>query len=338
MSYLQKQIGEDEASAETACIQYSLIIPVYKNELNIQSLLAALSQFSQDFGEGLEVVFVVDGSPDRSEELLAAQLPAQSYPSQLISLSRNFGSFSAIRQGLLMARGTYFAVMAADLQEPIALIHEFFNCLKQDVADVVLGQRLSREDGMSAGFSHLYWGFYRRFVMPGIPSGGVDVFGCNNIVRDALMQMRELNTSLLGQLFWVGYRRCFIPYHRQPRQAGKSAWKLSRKIRYLLDSLFSFSDFPIIVLMGVGITGVVLSIVLGFTILILRIVGGIVTPGYTPIVLILLALGSIIIVGQGILGGYIWRTLQNTMDRPLVLVARQQAYHSSMNDTRPISE
>lgn len=311
---------------EPAPIESSLIIPVYKNEANIVSLLAALANLRQAVGKDFEVVFVVDGSPDRSYEMLEAALPQQIYRSQLIALSRNFGAFAAIRSGLMMAQGRYFAVMAADLQEPPHLIIDFFDCLRKDAADVVFGQRLSRSDGLSGHFSQMYWGFYRRFVIPGIPSGGVDIFACNAMVRDALMEMRELNTSLIGQLFWVGYRRCFIPYERQARREGKSAWKLSRKLRYLLDSFFSFSDIPIIILMVVGILGIVISIILWFTILLLRLFGDIVVPGYTPIVLILLGLGSVIITGQGILGGYLWRTLQNTMERPMALISKHQQY------------
>jgi polyisoprenyl-phosphate glycosyltransferase len=310
----------------TTEIDQSLIIPVFKNELNIPSLLVALDELSQQVGDGFEVVFVVDGSPDRSYALLEDALPEQPYASQLVALSRNFGSFAAVRCGLTYARGQYFAVMAADLQEPPNLVYEFFECLKKDAADVVFGQRMGRSDGGGSIFSNFYWGIYRRFVMPGIPAGGVDIFGCNELVRESLLQMRELNTSLIGQLFWVGYRRCFIPYHRRARKEGKSAWKLSRKLRYLLDSFFSFSDLPIILLFTVGAVGLALSIVLGISVLLAWLLGGITTPGYTPIVLILLSLGSIIIMGQGILGGYLWRTLQNTTNRPIVLVAKRNLY------------
>jgi polyisoprenyl-phosphate glycosyltransferase len=307
-------------------INQSLIVPIFKNEANIPSLLAALEELSRDVGDGFEVVMVVDGSPDRSYALLAEALPQQRYPAQLLALSRNFGSFAAIRCGLSYARGQYFAVMAADLQEPPSLVHDFFDCLKKDAADVVFGQRMGRTDGKGAVLSNIYWGFYRRFVMPGIPSGGVDIFGCNELVRESLLQMRELNTSLIGQLFWIGYRRCFIPYHRRARQEGKSAWKLSRKLRYLLDSFFSFSDLPIILLLSLGLLGLLTSIILGAFVLLAWLFGGITTPGYTPIVLILLGLGSIIIMGQGILGGYLWRTLQNTTNRPIVLVAKRNLY------------
>ena len=307
-------------------IKHSLIIPVYKNEANLPDLLVAIDEFGRYYGSSFEAVLVVDGSPDHSYQVLQTLLPQQVYAAQLICLSRNFGAFSAIRCGLQYARGEFFAVMAADLQEPPHLIYDFFKCLEQDTADVVFGKRTGRSDGLSGIFSRIYWGFYRRFVISGIPSGGVDIFGCNNLVRESILDLKELNTSLVGQLFWVGYRRYFVPYERQVRKHGKSAWKVRTKLRYLFDSLYSFSDLPIIVLLFLGTTGLAISFLLGVSVLILRLLDKIVVPGYTPIVLIVLGLGSIGIIGQGILGGYLWRTLQNTTNRPTALVAKRTLY------------
>ena len=100
-------------------IRHSLVIPVYRNEENISDLLQALAELARNI-EAFEVVFVVDGSPDCSMSLLSERLPAMPFAWQLIELSRNFGSFAAIRQGLALARGEFIAVMAADLQEPCA--------------------------------------------------------------------------------------------------------------------------------------------------------------------------------------------------------------------------
>ena len=109
----------------------SLIVPVYKNEENIPDLVAALSELARAM-PGFEAVLVVDGSPDRSAELLTQMLPDAGFAAQLILLSRNFGSFAAIREGLRHARGRVFAVMAADLQEPPDLALAFFHRLLAD--------------------------------------------------------------------------------------------------------------------------------------------------------------------------------------------------------------
>ena len=125
---------------------YSLVVPVYRNEESIPTLLTELAHMNERLEKQLEVVFVVDGSPDASFQRLALLLPRVSFRSRLLVLSRNFGSFAAIRTGLQTASGKFFAVMAADLQEPPDLIIAFFEHLRQDEADVIVGTRMSRED------------------------------------------------------------------------------------------------------------------------------------------------------------------------------------------------
>lgn len=312
-------------------ITYSLIIPVYKNEKNIPSLLDALEQqLTNDFGAEFEVVFVVDGSPDKSFELLSGCLPSAKFCSQLVTLSRNFGSFSAIRTGLESARGHFFAVMAADLQEPPELVGQFFRELAAGRADVVFGKRVSRSDGfLSDIFSKLFWKTYKRFVIADMPEGGVDVFGCNQAVKDVLLKFEEVNSSLVAQLFWIGFRRLYIPYERRERAHGKSAWNFNRKFRYMLDSIFSFSDLPIMALLWIGLFGCTLSIFLGIVIFLFWFFGAITEPGYTPIMLGLLFLGSLIMTSQGIIGCYVWRTSENTKRRPLAIVVSNTKFNGS---------
>jgi len=168
----------------------SLIIPVYRNEGSIAELIEVLDALAAQLAAPLEVVFVVDGSPDDCMSLLANALPCTRFASQLIVLSRNFGAFAAIREGLRHARGEFFAVMAADLQEPPELALQFFHTLATEPVDVVLGTRTVRADGaLDRLASRLFWGTYRRFVQPDIPAGGVDVFGCNRAFRDRLLAL-----------------------------------------------------------------------------------------------------------------------------------------------------
>jgi glycosyltransferase involved in cell wall biosynthesis len=137
---------DDGKSGRDRAFDFSLVIPVYLNEENINDLLEAVFSLKEKLNGTLEIVFVVDGSPDRSYALLAEALPSYPIAAQLLALSRNFGSFAAIRVGLEAARGKYVAVMAADLQEPPDLVESFFNILQRDEADVVFGARKSRED------------------------------------------------------------------------------------------------------------------------------------------------------------------------------------------------
>jgi polyisoprenyl-phosphate glycosyltransferase len=299
----------------------SLVIPVYKNEENLPRLLRELEVFAAAFPDTLEVVFVVDGSPDASLRILRDCLPLWPVRSQLVELSRNFGSFAAIAAGLRCGRGSLFAMIAADLQEPLELVTQFHQRLRSGDADVVFGYRTGRTDAwFSQLLSESFWRLYRRFVLPDMPKGGIDVFGCTRQVRDRLLEMKELNTSLIALLFWVGFRRMFVPYERRARLEGRSAWTIGQKFRYALDSIFSFTDLPIKALLLLGVVGTSAACIAGATVFVGWSLGHIPVLGYTPLMLVISFFGGLTALGLGIIGQYLWLSLQNTRGRPSYIV------------------
>jgi glycosyltransferase involved in cell wall biosynthesis len=308
-------------------MKYSVIIPVYQNEESIARLIDVLSKMEKSLDGQLEVVFVVDGSPDQSYELLKQSIENVDYPVQLLAHSRNFGSFPAIRTGLTAARGKFFAVMAADLQEPPELLLNFFLALVADECDVTIGIRNKRSDPLSSRLaSHIFWGIYRKLVVPEMPEGGVDIFGCNQVFRKQLLQLEESRSSLIALIFWLGFRRKFIAYERQSRQEGKSGWTFAKKVDYMLDSIFSFTDFPIRLLTRTGAIGSVLIAIVGIIVLMGRLLGVIEVPGYTAIMIAILFFGALNLLGLGLVGTYAWRSYENSKRRPLAVVALH--YHN----------
>lgn len=312
----------------------SLVVPIYKNEGSLDALLDAVDDICAELGEVIEAVFVIDGSPDRCEELLRARLPQRHFVSQLITHSRNFGAFAAIRTGLEHARGSAMAVMAADLQEPPELVVEFFRQLNDDRADVVVGRRVGRDDPIGSRVaSAAFWRLYRRFVQSQVPPGGVDVFGCTAAVRDALLRFEEAHSALVGQLLWVGFRRVEIGYERRPRlDGGKSAWSFRAKWRYMSDSVFAFTDLPIRVLMNVGMAGMLSTLAAALAVLGLRLGGVIDVRGYTPLMLAVLFVGAMNLFGLGIVGAYVWRAYENTKRRPLAIPRSIDRHHPEALD------
>lgn len=300
-------------------LKYSLVIPVYRNASNIAPLLDALAGIANELGPSFEVVLVVDGSPDDSYAQLARLLPAQKFRSVLVNLSRNFGAFAAIRHGLSVASGSQTAVMAADLQEPPELAVALLRRVENG-ADVAFGIREGRNDPpLSKVMSHAYWSLYRRYVVPEIPRGGVDIFALNHAMRERLLGLSEANSSLLAQLFWLGGQRAFVPYTRRAREIGTSAWTFRKKLRYLMDSVFSFTDLPIRLLLVLGMSGLLTSIVLGLLILVAKFTGHVAVPGYAATMLIVLFFGAFNSLGLGIIGNYVWRAYENTKQRPLTI-------------------
>lgn len=310
---------------------FSAVIPVYRNEPSLPQLVAELGEVAAELrqrtAEPLEVVFVVDGSPDRSYQVLAELLPSAPFRSQLLLHSRNFGSFAAIRSGLAAASGSAFGVIAADLQEPTELLIEFSTALQGDACDVVVGCREKREDPLATRLaSAVFWRLYKRLVIAEIPKGGVDVFGCNERFRDELLRLEESNSSLVGLIFWLGFRRAEISYSRRERRHGKSAWSFGRKLNYLFDSVFSFTDLPIRLLLFFGLGGLVISLVLGLVVIGAKAVGEIPVPGYAATALTVLFFGGLNALGLGIVGTYAWRGFENTKGRPLAVVRLQRSF------------
>ena len=299
----------------------SLVIPVYKNEANLDRLLAELAKLAGQAAGDFEVVFVVDGSPDRCLPILREKLPTLPFKAQLLSLSRNFGSFAAIAAGMTSARGANLAVMAADLQEPPELILRFFEILGAGGADIVFGVRGRRSDPwLSELASNVFWYLYRKLVIRDIPRGGVDMFACTREVRDQLLRLQGVDTNLIALLFWLGYRREYVVYDRQPRLEGKSAWTFGKKLRYCINSIFNFTDLPIQLLLWAGTAALFLAFAATVLVVAAKLHGDIQVPGYTPIVLATLFFGALTSLGFGIVGQYLWLALQVSRRRPNYVV------------------
>jgi glycosyltransferase involved in cell wall biosynthesis len=314
----------------------SLIIPVYRNEASLPDLLDAVAKLDQAVGMPFEAVFVIDGSPDRCYEILRERLALCGFASQLVLLSRNFGSFSAIRAGLQAGRGDCFAVMAADLQEPPELVIQMAAILRADEADVVLGVRNARNDPATSRLtSGLFWALYRRYVIPEVPAGGVDIFGCNKVFRDELLSLAESHTSLIAQVFWLGYRRRFVEYERRAREHGTSAWTFRKKLSYMMDSVFAFTDLPIRLLLRAGGVVALLSGLFAITVVVSRLAGWIAVPGYAITILAIIFFGALNLFALGVVGSYAWRAYENSKARPLHLVLRRHAWPAPSTEDSP---
>ena len=307
----------------------SLIIPVYRNEASIPELLAELQGLHQALAGALELVFVVDGSPDRCHELLRTLLPRTGLDATLVLLTRNFGAFAAVRMGLQQARGDTFAVMAADLQEPPELVLRMQAVLAEGQADVVVAERSGRHDPFWQRWqAALFWALYRRYVVPEMPPGGVDIFACNRAFRDALLDLGESRSSLIAQIFWLGFRRAGVPYERQPRRHGQSAWTWRKKLAYLADSVFAFTDLPVRLLTRVGALGLLVAAVLGVVVLFGKLSGLIGVPGYAMTLIAILFFGALNLLSLGIVGTYAWRAYENTKQRPQAIALRVDRFES----------
>ncbi|MGH2854792.1 MAG: glycosyltransferase [Solirubrobacteraceae bacterium] len=296
----------------------SLVVPIYRNAASIVALVETVERIAEQVEGELEAIFVIDGSPDDSRKRLVGALQGSHLRARVVEHSRNFGSFPAIRTGMSLARGSRIAVMSADLQEPPELVIDFLRRLASESVDVLAGERASRND-RGALASNVYWRLYRRFVVGDIPPAGVDVFACTAAVRDVVCSLESVHTSLVAQLFWVGFQRQLVSYDRLP-SPGASGWTLRRKLRYLSDSVFAFTDLPVRILWTAGGVGVTVGLVAGTVVLVARVAGAITVSGYAATILVLLFFASLNLLGLGIIGSYVWRAYETTKGRPGAIV------------------
>ena len=310
---------------------YSIIVPVYNNAQSLSSLLESLVEIdkkvSEEYSADVTFIFVIDGSPDESAQVLEAILSRNIIKAKILYHSRNFGSFAAIRTGLGAQETDYYGMIAADLQEPPELLISFFNKMHVEGSEVVVATRSARDDPfMSKLFSNAFWKIYKKFVVKNIPAGGVDLFGCSLKVRNELLLLKEANSSLVAQLFWLGHEFATIDYSRQKREHGKSGWSFSKKLKYMMDSVFSFTDLPIKFISFTGALAMFVALVYGIILIVTRLLGYIPPTGFAALMIVILFMGGLNAFAIGVLGNYAWRTFENSKARPLSLISSEKTF------------
>lgn len=301
-------------------MKISIIVPVYYNECNLYALYEDLKcKVLTKLEQAYEIVFVNDGSKDGSLRILK-ELAEQDNNIKVISLSRNFGSHAAILCGLSNCTGDCAVVKAADLQEPSELILDMLASWKKG-NNVVLAVRSGRDDSKSQSlFANLYYWLVRKAALPNMPKGGFDVYLVDRKVIEVLNRLDEKNSALTGQILWSGFQTGIVYYHRVAREAGESKWTLKKKIRLVMDTLFSFSTLPITVVLGVGAASFFGAIVWAFVVLIGKLSGAIQVSGWTTLFIFDLLSFGVTMVTLGVLGEYLWRTFDASRNRPPYIV------------------
>ena len=298
----------------------SIIVPVYFNELNLEPLYADIrTKIIEKADFDCEIIMVDDGSKDQSWQIIQ-KLAQEDSRIKPIKLSRNFGSHAAILCGLSHSTGDCAVVKAADLQEPTELIIEMYQAWEAG-NNVVLAIREARED--TSFFSELYYWLTRKVALPKMPPHGFDVFLVDRKVIRVLENLDEKDSAINGQILWSGFKTAEIYYTRKQRQLGKSQWTLKKKIRLVTDTLFSFSTLPVTVISGVGFASCIGSAIWALVLLLTKLIVGIPVEGYTSLVILQLFSFGVIMMTQGILGGYLWRTFDASRHRPVYIIEEE---------------
>lgn len=306
-------------------MKISVVIPVYYNQDNLQPLYEDIKKklFSHKEYEW-EIIMVDDGSKDDSY-MEMQRIRKNDRRVKIYSLSRNFGSHAAILCGLSKASGECVIVKAADLQEPTELVLEMIECWKSG-NNVVLAVRKDRQEKRGQIFwANLYYWIVRKTSLPQMPQGGFDVYLLDKKVVNVLMALDEKNSALTGQILWSGFKTDYVYYVRLSREIGKSRWTLKKKIKLVMDTLFSFSTFPITLVSLIGTCSCIGAIIWALIVLVCKLAGSISVSGWTTLFIFNLLSFGIVMLTQGILGGYLWRTFDTSRNRPVYIVEREDA-------------
>ena len=298
----------------------SVIIPAYNEEANINMLHDRLSKVLQQITSDYEMIFVNDGSLDRTMVLikeLARQFPQVKY----IDFSRNFGHQIAVTAGLDKANGEAIVIIDADLQDPPELIVEMHKKLKEGF-EVVYAKRRKRkgESLFKLWTAKVFYRILGKITSISIPVDTGDFRIIDRKIVDILRQMPEKNKFLRGQISWIGYNQTFVEYDRDERVAGETGYPFSKMLRFALDGITAFSDLPlkIVTYFGFFVSGV------AFLVMIYALYSRFLTPDYEPgwtsLIISVLFIGGIQMIAIGIIGEYLSRMNHNIRNRPLYII------------------
>lgn len=307
-------------------IELSIIIPVYKNEQNLIPTYTKLKLDVLDKISNYELIFVDDGSPDNSYNVMS-KLSKQDSRIKLIKLSRNFGQGEAIFAGLRYASGNCAVFMSADLQDPPQLINEML--LKwHEGFKVVMAVRKNRQEGvLQKILSNTYYHILRKIALKNYPQRGFDFCLLDRKVLTAIINMEERNTTILGLIVWAGFNTAQIGYTRQSRQIGKSSWTFSKKFKLFMDAILSFSYFPIKVISICGIIDCIVSLAFIIYLVIQRISYHGPIAGWSSIMVAIMFTSGVQMLTLGIIGEYLWRNYDAARKRPLYLIDEIHGFH-----------
>jgi polyisoprenyl-phosphate glycosyltransferase len=301
----------------------SIVSPVYQEEEGIEEfhrrLVASMEGIDDDLA--FEVVYVNDGSKDRSLDLLE-KIAADDDRVRVVDLSRNFGHQVALSAGVDHARGDAVVVIDSDLQDPPEVIPEMIQRWR-DGFKVVYGVRTSRagETRFKLLTSKIYYGLMDRSAEVPLPRQAGDFRLLDRKVVDVLDQMPERNRYVRGMVAWVGFPQCAVEYERDARFAGSTNYTLGRMVRLALDGLTSFSDRPLRLATQLGVIVMALSFaVAAWTIVASLFDLGTSSRGWSSLMAVVLLLGGVQLLCIGVLGEYVGRVYRETKGRPLYVV------------------
>lgn len=302
---------------------FSIIVPVYQNEANLENTIPALLSLQRNLPNyNLELIFVDDGSTDNSYNMLLKHHGAYREKIRIVKLTKNFGQIAAIRAGLKMVKGDCAGIISADLQDPHELFLEMIKKWEKGTK-LVIAERKNREESTRQTFiSNFYWRLIRKYAIEDYPVGGFDFCLIDRQIISDVNRINEKNSHIFALIFSLGYPYEIMYYTRRKRSQGKSQWSLSKKIKLFIDMFIAFSYMPIRVISLLGLMISIASFLFALLIALNKIIFGNPYTGWTTIIVLVSFFGGLNLLTLGIIGEYLWRILDETSKRPNYVIEK----------------
>jgi dolichol-phosphate mannosyltransferase len=301
-------------------ISYSIVIPVFNEEGNVEALYLSLKKTLQQFGVTYEIIFSDDGSSDKSFSIISRL--SQSEPSvRGISLSRNFGHQVALAAGLEHAQATEAVIMMdADMQHPPEMIPELIRKFQEGYDIVNTVRKTTDGEGFIKRItSKTFYKLLNRLSEVPIESAAADFRLMSRKTVDAFLRMKEKDRFTRGLISWMGFRQAKIYYDAPPRKSGESKYTFKKMFRLAVAGLTSFSAKPLRISFYAGLIFALLGLLYAVFAVIENIRGRTV-EGWTSILVSVLIIGGVQLISIGIIGEYLARVFSEAKDRPLYFV------------------
>lgn len=304
----------------------SVIVPCYNEEESVALFFEELTKndsFFRDKGLELEVIYIDDGSKDRTVDEVK-KLREKDNRVHLVSFSRNFGKEAAMYAGLEHSKGDYVVMMDADLQDPPSLLPEMISYIEQGY-DSVATRRVSRkgEPPVRSFFARMFYRLMKKISKTEIMDGARDYRLMTRQMVDAILSMQEYNRFTKGIFGWVGFNTKWLEYENVERARGETKWNFWKLFIYSLDGITAFSTMPLMIASVVGVLFCLLAFAMIVFIIVRKMVFGDPVAGWPSMVCIMLLLSGVQFFCTGILGQYLAKTYMEVKRRPIYLVKEE---------------
>ena len=302
-------------------MKYSVILPVYNEQGNLNSLYKRVTKVLVDLKKEYEVIFINDGSHDKTKDILE-DLHKKSNNIKIINFSRNFGHQTAVTAGLDFATGEQVAILDADLQDPPEILPKFFAKLDEGY-DVVYAIRKKRKENIFKRIAYsLFYKILHLIASVDIPLDSGDFCVLSRRMVKTINSFPERNRFIRGLRSWAGFKQIGLEYEREKRLAGESKYGLKKLFKLAFDGIFSFSFIPLQIMFVLGSASLFLSIMGIFWAIYMKFFTTAYSrvPGFATTTILIMFVGGLQLFSIGIMGEYLRRVYDEVKQRPQYII------------------